>query len=432
MSRSALTNISVILIFSCAYINTFYNAKRYFREGMKIKDEEKRLTGEARLLFEKAIEKSAKVIKNYPDSRFVDDAIFLMGRCYFEKGDYDRAIRKFEELGILFPDSKFNHEGTYYKAMAYLRTGRYSLAIKNLQAIKGKRKELAAFQLGVALMKKGSYDDAITRFKNFLVDFPNSSHLPQIYYNLGVCYGETDHLDSMVYYIDRFLTTAYTALKTDSIRIEIARKFGRHRLLEDAIRIIGETRKESLLIIKAELFIENDRFEEARSIINMIIDSDTLSTIGDAFYLRGVINEKEGRFDQALADYDSAISRSSYQAYRIDSERRRSTLKKALELKENPGDEPAKARFLLAEIYLLNLDRPDLAIENYHVVFDSFPESPYAPKALYAIGWIKENILDDSTGAMATYDTLVLSYPNSIFAREIFNERESGKKRKGR
>ncbi|RKX70533.1 hypothetical protein DRP53_04645 [candidate division WOR-3 bacterium] len=412
----------IVFFCGCAYINTFYNAKRYFREGVKVKQREGKLTNEAKDLFDKSIEKSAKVIKNYPDSRFVDDALYLMGRAYYEKGDYDRAIKKFEELRILFPESKFNIDGTYYKAMAYLKTGSHLLAIKSFEMVEERWREEANFQIGIAHMKRGAYQTAVDRFKRFLSDFPKSRYTAKVMYNLGECYGQMGEIDSMVYYFNQFLKKAHTGEKTDSIRIEIARRMGEHQRIEDAIGIIGDTNKDSLLLIKADLLIENGRYDDAKAILNMIIESETLATIGDAYYRLAIIKECEGDFPKALSFYDSAIGRATHQSYRIDAERRRTTLSKALELKKNPGEDPARALFLLAEIYLLNLKRPDLAIETYHAVYDSFPSSDFAPKALYAIGWVRENILGDSSGAAAIYDTLRQRYPETIFAQEVADE----------
>ncbi|HIE05761.1 MAG TPA: tetratricopeptide repeat protein [bacterium (Candidatus Stahlbacteria)] len=414
-----------LLIVSCAYINTFYNAKKYYREGLKIKKEEGRNTPESALLFEKSIEKSAKVIKNYPGSSYVDDAIYLMGRCYYEKGDYRRAIKKFEELRILFPDSRLNVDATYFKAMAYLTDGSYLLAIKNFEAVARKWKRAASFNIGIAYKRKGLYRKAIAQFKQYLKDYPKADDLSRVYLNLGECYVEIRELDSMVKYFHNFLTAARTAEKTDSIKIEIARKIGEKGEYEEGIRFIGDTDKDSLLLVKADLLMKGERFEEAEDILNSIVRSDTLTTVGDAYYRLALINEEKDSFQKALEFYDSALVRVSNQSYRIDADRRRTTLSKALELKSNPGEEPARAQFLLAEIYFLNLDNPRLAINTYYSVVDSFPDSGYAPKALYAIAWIQQNILDDPTRSEATLDSLIKRYPESIFARQVVDDRRS-------
>ena len=63
------------LLSGCAYFNTFYNAQRYYKEGLK-DEESKKGTGKAE--FKKSLEKAVIVARDYPDSRWVDDAFFLI------------------------------------------------------------------------------------------------------------------------------------------------------------------------------------------------------------------------------------------------------------------------------------------------------------------------------------------------------------------
>jgi hypothetical protein len=76
----------VLLGGGCAFYNTFYNAKASYREGMKLKEQNQNT--QARAKFDKAIEKSALVIKQWPKSRWVDDALFLVGTSYYQVGQY--------------------------------------------------------------------------------------------------------------------------------------------------------------------------------------------------------------------------------------------------------------------------------------------------------------------------------------------------------
>ena len=72
--------LSIILILnSCVYFNTFYNAETYFKEGMKtieesaIEDSED-IPNKAKIQLEKAINKCSIVIEKFPDSKYLDDA----------------------------------------------------------------------------------------------------------------------------------------------------------------------------------------------------------------------------------------------------------------------------------------------------------------------------------------------------------------------
>ncbi len=80
--------------------------------------------------------------------------------------------------------------------------------------------------------------------------------------------------------------------------------------------------------------------------------------------------------------------------------------------------DPAKAKYLIAEE---NIDakRFEEAIANLKEIPDNYPESSYAPKSLYTIGWIYENELFISESAAEAYDTLSSRYPNTDYAKSI-------------
>ena len=79
---SALTVLFCVGIWiGCAYFNTFYNAQNYFREGrMVVTHDTLRFDNDN---FDKAIEKSTAVLVKYPNSRYIDDAFFIMGVSYY-------------------------------------------------------------------------------------------------------------------------------------------------------------------------------------------------------------------------------------------------------------------------------------------------------------------------------------------------------------
>jgi hypothetical protein len=70
----------IIILSSCAYFNTVYNAKNYFREGRKLVKHDTLVTDSEN--FSKAIEKSTSIIVKYPGTRWIDDALFMMGASY--------------------------------------------------------------------------------------------------------------------------------------------------------------------------------------------------------------------------------------------------------------------------------------------------------------------------------------------------------------
>jgi TolA-binding protein len=80
--------------------------------------------------------------------------------------------------------------------------------------------------------------------------------------------------------------------------------------------------------------------------------------------------------------------------------------------------DPALEEYKLAEDYLL-AGNYYAAIDKFKYVTQLYPMSSFAPKALFATGWIEENKLNDYTAAVESYDTLIAKYPASEYVRVI-------------
>lgn len=80
--------------------------------------------------------------------------------------------------------------------------------------------------------------------------------------------------------------------------------------------------------------------------------------------------------------------------------------------------DPAKDDYEDAE-YVMQNENYDDALELFHNVYITYPNSPYAAKALYTSGWILENKLSQPDSAAAVYDSLVVKYPASVYVRSV-------------
>jgi TolA-binding protein len=80
--------------------------------------------------------------------------------------------------------------------------------------------------------------------------------------------------------------------------------------------------------------------------------------------------------------------------------------------------DPAEGDYSKAEEKFLDGNHEE-AVKKYFGVFKKFPESSYAPKALYTSGLILEDNLFQLDSAAAVFDTLVANYPTSEFVKLI-------------
>ncbi len=112
------------------YFNSYYNAKKHYDEALLelYKNPPKSLDTNyfapyvanqgVRTKFNIVIEKTSKIIQFYPRSKWVDDAIMMIGEIYYYEDDNDLALKKFNELIENFPTSSH-----FWKAhLLYART----------------------------------------------------------------------------------------------------------------------------------------------------------------------------------------------------------------------------------------------------------------------------------------------------------------------
>ena len=98
---------------SCVYFNTFYNVKDSFNNAIEIiendssknfsknrKDRKNslELSSAAKKMLRESIASSNIVLQKYPNSKYVDDAVYYIGRSYFYLGEIYKAEKFFTKL----------------------------------------------------------------------------------------------------------------------------------------------------------------------------------------------------------------------------------------------------------------------------------------------------------------------------------------------
>lgn len=129
-----------------AYYNTFYNANKAFEDGLESITQSNQEVDRTRYLsifpepqsasntqsFERAIDKSANLLREDPNSKWVDDALLLIGRSYFYQENYVGAAQKFREVIAL--ESELEGEARFRLARTLIVTERYPEASEVLGA----------------------------------------------------------------------------------------------------------------------------------------------------------------------------------------------------------------------------------------------------------------------------------------------------------
>lgn len=171
LTKYNLLAIAIILfVSSCAYYNTFFNAKQIYEQAQKKNRSTKNVkgSGESKTAYKKTIKKCWKLIDFYGDSsKYADDALMLIGKSHYQLGEYEKAERIFEQFIPKYPDSKLVPEAKLWLARTYVKLDKDPLALnllKNFFQENKTTKKIAAqvfYVLGELYIKTGEKEKAI-------------------------------------------------------------------------------------------------------------------------------------------------------------------------------------------------------------------------------------------------------------------------------
>ncbi|HID92605.1 MAG TPA: tetratricopeptide repeat protein, partial [bacterium (Candidatus Stahlbacteria)] len=401
----------------CLYYNTFYNAKEYYKKALESSPPSKQL-------LDRCIEKCEKIIRYHPKSDLVPHAIFLMGKCLFEKEEYEAAERKFIELTLYYPKSSFTPKAYIMLGRCYLKGGKFIDARDAFSKAESNRRirEEASFNIVSTYIVSGEYAEAIEKGNEFIKKFPKSRFKGSVFELMGVAYDSLGNFNDAINMYRR-------ALKITTDKLSVSTKIGNDLLalgeIEEALSLFLALRKGSLtkeedrdIALKiADCHIALNDYKAAVKILEKY-PNDQL-----ALYKLGIIYETYlSDLEKAKSYYDKARNRGPSTPTGKEALLKSSAIGKLTQyrdkLDEGEESEAAKTQFLLAETYLLDFKKIDEAITEYQKVIENFPESEYAPKAAYSIAWVLENVKKDDEKAILAYQSVIEKYPNTKYSEK--------------
>lgn len=142
----ALAAFAALPLPACVYFNTLYNAERLFEEA-----ERARARGEldaADLAYREAAQKAAKGLHSDPDGAWADDALYLLARARFGRGNEQAARAALEQLLLTTDDDGLETGAHAYLGAIRVGSGHEAAALAELDAVLRQARvepELAAF-----------------------------------------------------------------------------------------------------------------------------------------------------------------------------------------------------------------------------------------------------------------------------------------------
>ncbi len=144
---------AVLATMSCAYYNTFYNARESYEEALELAAEnpDDPMASEEELL-QAAVEGAGKVLRDYSDSRWVDDAQLLLGDAMLQLGRrtltgsgtsrFQEAMRAYSSVMVMTDDREKVDRAGLGMGMAAMELGRYGDAVASLEAVSGEDEKI--------------------------------------------------------------------------------------------------------------------------------------------------------------------------------------------------------------------------------------------------------------------------------------------------
>ncbi|MBN1885300.1 MAG: tetratricopeptide repeat protein [Candidatus Krumholzibacteriota bacterium] len=429
--------VAAALAASCAYFNTLYNARRIYGEA-----EEQRIRADgderaARDKYEQVVTKCASLVANYPDSRWVDDALFLMGQALIRQGDLNKGIRKFQEIQANYPGSNYAPRSSYWLAYAYYRKRDYSQATSLVERFleehpKSDLRYDAMFLAGDIYLATENVEAALSYYARVAEESNDRDRVQEAVVKSAELYYSRGEWEEAAAGYEKVLRGGMSPERRREISILLGDCYTRIGRCDEAMAIfdrllveVATTRDQPPLILgRAASFVCMDSLESARETYEDIAKRFPKSTYSaEAFYRLGVIFEEKmdslSLAQEAFSKVSVEYANSDFAPFALQ---KATSLKRLIELEESRGGETtveqrAERRFLAAEIQLTRLEKVKEAIVDYQAVVDSFPGSSFAPRSAFAIAWIHEKKMKDVAEAARLYRGIARRFPRSPQAR---------------
>lgn len=318
-----------------AYYNTFYNAERVFdgaEESLEVKDPpvnrevflEVFATPDRvgnRQDFDNTIKKSADVLREHDNSKWVDDALLLIGKSNFYTQNYSSAENYF--LNVIEVSTKLDGEAQAWLGKTRLAAGEYDEAITHLsttldsESMSRKWAPTLMLQLGDAYVRTGNYEDAANMLRAGIGETRDKDQRARASFLLGQVYEALgDTLAAIGAYSD---AADHEAL----YELSFAGQFKEIELLastdpDEANRLLRRMERDDkhfnnkgqLDYLRGRLLMEQEKWTEARDYLNDMlsepVQTDRIAT-GQAHYALGQIYEYHLiDYSRAAAHYDTA------------------------------------------------------------------------------------------------------------------------------
>ncbi len=458
----------------CAYFNTFYNAQEKFKgaeDTYRKLDENRKFPRQLTQDYESAIAKSQKVIENFPDSKWVDNSMYIYAVSNYRLEKYIVARKMFRRLTIEFPQSPYYQEAMLWIARCNYMNNEKKLAFSLLETFTEDPRNTdyigdAMILYAQLAVEEGNMALADTAYQKAVTIIKDKERKAELYYEYANHLINTDRMDQALQELDqvrelsvnRELRAKAQLLYAKVYRLEKNYAASENIIKEMLVDEKYQTLYPDLNLELAEIYRnlgDIDRaIERNKSIIeeypNTLQASVAGFRIGEMeLYLRGDLLKAQEYYNSCIRNdknsFEAGESKnrlktimqfSGQRSHLIQLERKTHQLKDsplsyyeslldsaaidsaaALQLESYKVDAEKYVTELAnqAEILSFTFSLHDSSLKIYRNIERDFPFSRKLPWLLYARAFLNRTELGDTLRADSLINELISRYPDSPY-----------------
>lgn len=315
------------------YFNLYYNAKDLFSLAETEIYSQKRpifstidliVPGTSATNINKVIEKCSKILQYSSETDYVDQALLMLGKCFYYQRNYLKSQRKFQELIATQVESNLIPEAELWIAKTQMRLKDFDNGLAALQSVREKALEndedeifqKAFVEETVYRISKEEIPAAISLCETFIPNSDDDEINAEVVYELGKLYNKvSDNANAIASFSRVFDFSPSFDIEMET-KIELAKALGKENRNEEALEILEDMRTEDKYSTSYDLIdletglslVKLNRIDEA---ISKLRDVDTLyvnsTSSGAAKYELGkIMEEKYHNLDSAYFYYNKA------------------------------------------------------------------------------------------------------------------------------
>lgn len=353
---------------------------------------------------------------------------YEIGMISFRTLDFANAIEKFDSVGEYSPDILTQFQTGMQRAAALRALAKYAPASDQLDKLGSNTNfepwwgMVAMERANFASAQSGSQASADSILAG--LDTNAAGYSTYIVYERGVrAFRSGDYKNALDNFSKAQTATAPFQRRARRYAVSLTQYFdqtNRAHLLGDTYQ--PSSQPDSVRRAIADAYYNTARVFVGLEIPDSVVNYYTLSGVwapdgsfeaARVFYARAALARASGHVAEADSLLDIIVNDSAYSLTVFASDARRQ-----LNYTENAKVDPAEELYLSGKQFMTVGDN-SRALNQFARVYTGYPQSSFAPLALYAAGLIYERRLANADSAYYYYGKIVVTYPESEQAAEV-------------